>query len=101
LSPAFQPRDHGLRRAHALRDLGLGQSSARARSDQFLREIEFIAQSLIGAAHLAIRQHFSLDGLQTLGHKPNSFKRLSAKFIALRGVFCVFFTNALFATLKK
>jgi hypothetical protein len=40
-------------------NFGLGQSHAYTRRDQFAREIEFIAQRLVGGANLPIGELFS------------------------------------------
>src|SRR5208283_4873119 len=54
LRAAFEPRDHGLRRAHALRHFGLSQSGAHTRSNEFMCQIEFFAEGFVGVAYLVI-----------------------------------------------
>jgi len=39
-----------------------------------VRGIELIAQGFVCGAHLAIRKHFALDFVQTLGHERNSLR---------------------------
>jgi hypothetical protein len=76
-----------LSRTHTIRQLGLCETSANARRDQFAGESEFFVQSGIRRPDFAVNQHLLLHRIQTPGHGVISLILLRAASIARCGVF--------------
>src|SRR6266702_2168896 len=85
--------DRGLAGAHPGGQLGLGEASSQASTEQLGGNLEFRSERVILGLDLGVGQQTSLELLERDCHVI-SFARRSASSISERGVFCVFFTNA-------
>src|SRR5690242_8800616 len=86
-SPAFQTRDGALRRLHALGELGLTETRARARRNQR----ELLLQRVVLPPIIRVLHPFLVQG-GNLGH-GTSFARWRANSSSRGGVFWDFLTN--------